>query len=210
MQNTSKGLQIALWSALGAALVVVVVLFLKSPPARSHLPELGVVRPFTLTNQAAASVRLADLKGKVWVADIIFTRCMGPCPKMTEEMRKLQRAFAAEDRLRFVTLTTDPDHDSPQVMRRYAEKFDADPNRWHFLTGPKEEILANLAVESLKMSAVEKQEDQRQNANDLFIHTTMFVLVDKRGKIRGFYESLESGFQEKIQADIKTLLTEGE
>src|SRR5688500_10936384 len=121
MQETSKGLQIAMWTALTAAIMVVVVFFLKSPPARSHLPDLGVVRPFTLTNQSGESVRLADLKGKVWVADIIFTRCMGPCPRMTEEMRKLQRAFTAKDPLRFVTLTTDPDNDSSQVMRRYAE-----------------------------------------------------------------------------------------
>jgi protein SCO1/2 len=121
----------------------------------------------------------------------------------------LQQAFGAEGDLRFVTLTTDPEYDTPRVMQRYSEKFGADPKRWQFLTGPKEEILVNLAIGSLKMTAQEKQEELRQNASDLFIHTTMFVLVDKRGKMRGVYESLEPGFQDKIQADIRSLLGEG-
>jgi protein SCO1 len=210
MENGSKGLQTIVWFALGAALVLVVVLFVSSGAKRSDLPELGTVRQFRLTNQIGEAVDLGDLRGKVWVADIIFTRCAGPCPKMTGEMSQLQRAFRAKENLRLVTLTTDPEHDTPEVLERYAEKFNADPKRWQFLTGPKEEILANLAVGSLKMSAVEKQEDLRQNANDLFIHTTMFVLVDKGGKMRGVYESLEPGFQEKIQADINSLLVEGD
>ena len=198
------------WAALGAVLVLVAVLFLTSAGKRSNLPVLGVVREFRLTNQVGQVVGLGDLRGKVWVADIIFTRCAGPCPKMTEEMSKLQNSFAAREELRFVTLTTDPEHDTPKVLQRYAEKFGADPIRWHFLTGPREEILANLAVGSLKMTAVEKQEEVRQNASDLFIHTTMFFLVDKRGKMRGAYESIEPGFHEKIQADIKNLLAEGD
>lgn len=210
MEEGSKKLQMAVWTLLGTVLLLVAGLFFASGGKRSNLPELGAVHPFSLTNQSGEVIGLGDLKGKVWVADIIFTRCMGPCPKMTDEMRKLQDAFGKEEALRFITLTTDPEHDTPGVMRRYAEKFSADPGRWHFLTGPKEEILANLAVGSLKMSAVEKEEEQRQNAADLFIHTTMFVLVDKRGKMRGVYESLEPGFQEKIQADIKSLLAEGD
>jgi protein SCO1 len=210
MQEGSKGLQVTLWALLGAVLVLVAALFVTAGRNRSNLPVYGEVRQFTLTNQAGEMVRLQDLKGKVWVADIIFTRCAGPCPKMTDEMRKLQAAFDAKEPLRLVTLTTDPEHDTPTMMRKYSEKFSAEPNRWFFLSGPKPEILANLAAGSLKMSAVEKEETQQENPNDLFIHTTMFVLVDKAGKIRGYYESLEPGFQSKIQADIKSLLAEGD
>src|SRR5688572_29058754 len=160
MENGSKKLQVTVWALLGAVLMLVIVLFAASGVKRSNLPELGTVRPFSLTNQLGDIVSLRDVQGKVWVADIIFTQCAGPCPKMTEEMKKLQDAFHGEDQLRFVTLTTHPEHDTPQVMRRYAEKFNADPARWHFLTGSKEEILGNLAVGSLKMSAVEKEEGQ--------------------------------------------------
>lgn len=208
MQQPSKILQTIVWAALAAVIVIVVYLFVASGGRRSNLPEFGRILPFSLTNQSGQVIQLGDLKGKVWVADIIFTRCAGPCPKMTEQMGKLQEAFAADAPLGFISLTTDPDYDTPKVLRRYSERFNADPERWHFLTGPKSEILANLAIQSLKLTALEKDPEQRQDPNDLFIHSTVFVLVDKGGKIRGFYESLETGFQEKIQADIQSLLEE--
>jgi protein SCO1 len=210
MQNGSKAFQTGVWAALVVVLILVVILFARSGGRKSELPEYGEVQPFTLTNQSGTVVTLDDLAGKVWVADVIFSRCAGPCPKMTAEMSKLQASFPAGEPLRFITLTTDPEYDTPKVLKRYSEKFNGDAQRWLFLTGPKKEILGNLAIGSLKLGAVEKEEDQRQNENDLFIHSTMFVLVDKRGKLRGVYESLESGFQEKIQRDIKSLLGEGE
>lgn len=208
VKTGSRGLQIVVWTVLGLVIVGVIASFLSSNSKRSHLPEYGKVQPFSLTNQAGNIVSLADLKGQVWVADVIFTRCPGPCPKMTDEMARIQKAFPAETNLRFVTLTTDPEHDTARRLKDYSEKFSADPARWHFLTGPKKELLGNLAVGSLKLSALEKDKQLQQDPNDLFIHSTVFVLVDKTGVIRGFYESLEEGFQEKIQADIKSLLEE--
>ena len=195
------------WGLLGLVLAVVVLLFLRSQLSRSHLPHLSQVQPFVLTNQFGQAVTARDLSGKVWVADIIFARCAGPCPKMTEEMAKLQNAFSKDELLTFVTLTTDPDHDTPAVLKAYGEKFAANPARWFFLTGTKSEI-RNLAVGSLKLAAVEKAESERENPNDLFIHSTIFVLVDKTGSMRAVYESLDPGFQEKIRADIQSLLRE--
>ena len=122
----------------------------------------------------------------------------------------MQEAFPAGAPLRFVTVTTDPDHDTPKVLKTYSEKFGADPQRWYFLTGPKKEALANLAIGSLKLAVVEKEEKLKENENDLFVHSTVFVLVDKAGKLRGFYQSLEPDFQKTIQEDIKGLLEEGE
>jgi protein SCO1/2 len=209
MKSGSRGLQIVVWSLLGLVVVGVIASYLSSSARRSDLQEYGRIQPFSLTNQLGHGVTLTDLKGSVWVADIIFTRCAGPCPKMTDEMAKIQKAFPAEAKVRFLTLTTDPEHDTSQKLKVYAEKFGADHSRWHFVTGPKKELLSNLAVGSLKLSALEKEKELQQDPNDLFIHSTVFVLVDKTGTIRGFYESLEDGFQEKIQADIKSLLAEG-
>jgi cytochrome oxidase Cu insertion factor (SCO1/SenC/PrrC family) len=196
-----------LWGVLAVALISIGVLFIQSRKSRSHLPEYFAVLPFALTNQLGRTVELREFDGKVWVADIIFTRCAGPCPKMTEEMETLQQLFSPQDDLRFVTLTTDPEHDTPPVMKSYAEKFNAEAERWHFLTGSKSAI-RSLASDSLKLGSEEKEKDLQQDENDLFIHSTVFVLVDKRGKVRGFYESLEPGFQEKIRADITSLLQE--
>ena len=186
----------------------VLAAFINSTGRRSKLPVLGSVKPFTLTNQLGEVTTLQNLKGKVWVADIIFVVCPGPCPKMTEEMSKLQTAFDAKEPVRFVTLTTFPEHDTPEVLKTYSEKFSADPARWYFLTGSKQELLANLAIKSLMLSTVEKEKELQQSENDRFIHTTKFVLVDKTGKIRGYYDSLEPPFQETIRADIKSLLAE--
>ena len=208
MNEGSRGLRMLVWAILGLVMLGILVVFINTQGNRSKLPQFGMVQPFTLTNQLGETVTLQTLRGKVWVADIIFARCPGPCPKMTEEMAKLQSAFDTNQPLRFVTLTTDPENDTVSTLKEYAEKFSADPTRWHFLTGPKREILANLAAGSLKLSAVEKDQTLQENENDLFIHTTMFVVVDKTGKIRGYYESLEPGFQEKIRADIKSLLRE--
>ncbi|HEX7860482.1 MAG TPA: SCO family protein [Verrucomicrobiae bacterium] len=208
MNQGSRALQVIVWGLLAIVLLAVVVVFLNASAKRSSLPKYGEVKDFTLTNQLGQTVTLADLKGKVWVADVIFTSCAGPCPKMTDQMAQLQNAFPADAPLRFVSITTHPQNDTPSELKAYSEKFSADPSRWHFLTGTMRELLQNLAIGSLKLTAVEKEKELQQDPNDLFIHSTMFVLVDKRGQVRGFYESLEPGFQEKIRGDIRSLLAE--
>lgn len=152
------------------------------------LRVIGPVADFTLTNQDGQTVSLAALTNHVWVADIIFTRCAGPCPRMTGQMRSLQSSLAGDGAARLVTLTTDPEFDSPAVLKKYGERFDADFSRWTFLTGSKSEIAA-LAGNSLKLGSVPVNPAERQNDADLFIHTTIFVLVDKHAQLRGSFET---------------------
>ncbi len=149
---------------------------------------IGAVADFALTNQAGRQVTLADLRGKVWVADIIFTSCAGPCPRMTKQMQSLQGALPKESRVQLVSLTTDPGHDTPEVLQKYARHFDADPDRWSFLTGSKSQIAA-LAIDSLKLTAIEKKPEERTDDADLFIHSTIFVLVDKQARLRAAFET---------------------
>lgn len=207
MTETSKRVRATIWMLLVAVILLITLLFVRSQMRRSNLPVLSQTGAFVLTNQLAATVSTEDLRGKVWVADIIFTRCAGPCPRMTEQMALLQEKFSGEEDLRFVTLTTDIGYDTPAVLKRYAERFDADHQRWWFLTGTTNQV-RDLAVSGLKLTAIEKEEEMRQDPADLFIHSTIFVLVDTRGRVRGVYESLEPGFQEEITADIRALLRE--
>lgn len=152
------------------------------------LPDLGAVAPFTLTNQIGQAVSLNDLKGHVWVADIIFTRCAGPCLNMSRQMAELQRSLYKSE-ARLVSLTTDPEYDTPAVLRAYAkERARADTRTWWFLTGTKAQI-AQLATDSLKLVAIEKDPNKRETPADLFIHSTVFVLVDAKGRLRGTFES---------------------
>jgi protein SCO1 len=157
-------------------------------PRREPLPVLASVADFSLTNQAGGAVSLADLRGKVWVADIIFTRCPGPCLRMTRQMKELQDALPPASSTRLVSLTTDSDYDTPEVLKTYAMKNGADANRWMFLTGTKKQV-NNLAVDSLKLSAVEKKPEERVTPEDLWVHSTIFVIIDKHAQLRAIYQT---------------------
>jgi cytochrome oxidase Cu insertion factor (SCO1/SenC/PrrC family) len=148
----------------------------------------GTISDLNLTNQFGRPVTLADLRGHVWVADIIFTRCAGPCLKMSRQMKEIQDSLSPGSKVKLVSLTTDPRFDLPPVLNTYAQRFGADSNRWIFLTGSQTEI-ANLASNSLKLTAMEKKPEERDSAVDLFIHSTIFVIVDKQAQLRGIFET---------------------
>jgi protein SCO1/2 len=166
------------------------------------LPVYGQIADFSLTNQNGRMVSLADLRGQVWVADIIFTRCPGPCLKMTKQMKVLQDALPPDSQTKLVTLTTDADFDTPPVLKAYAERFAADPQRWMFLTGTRRDI-AKLARDSLKLTAIEKKPEERESPEDLFVHSTIFVIADKRGQLRGVFETTGEGIDpQNVKAQI--------
>jgi protein SCO1/2 len=199
MAPITRKVQWLVWGGLLLVIATVGALFLVAQvrARQAHatpLPIIGTVSNFALTNQSGTPVTLADLRGQVWVADIIFTRCPGPCLKMTRQMNDLQGSLPRGSQARLVTLTTDPDFDTPTAFRDYLErlKINAPPNRWLFLTGSKSEI-AKLAVDSLKLTAIEKQPAERESINDLFIHSTIFVVVDKQSRLRGVFETTGEG-----------------
>lgn len=195
MNRTGKAVSWSVWIgvALVTTLLALALLLVKLMATReaqaSKLPVISQVPAFTLTNQLGQPATLENLRGRVWVADIIFTRCAGPCPVMTHKMRELQDALPTASEARLVTLTTDADHDTSAVLQKYAEKFGADAHRWNFLTGDKVAI-ANLAIDGLKLTAVEKSATDRTDPADLFVHSTIFVIVDKQGRLRGSFQTM--------------------
>src|SRR6185369_3906786 len=135
MDETPQRLSRTLWVGVGLLLVILAVAAALSrvEPRRGRaatLPVLGQVADFSLTNQIGKAVTLANLSGHVWVADIIFTSCPGPCPRMTKQMKALQDGLPSESHARLVTLTTDPTTDTPAVLKTYAARFGADAERW--------------------------------------------------------------------------------
>ena len=175
--------------------------------AKRELPVISQLTDFTLTNQLAKPVGLAQFTNKVWFADVIFTRCAGPCPAMTQRMAELQAHFAGDPDVAFATLTTDPGHDTPPIMQRFAKRFGADAGRWQFLTGTKSEIV-RLAVDDMKLIVREKPPGEQTTPEDLFIHATIFVVIDRQGRLRGVLESMEEGWKDKAIAIANTLLNE--
>jgi protein SCO1/2 len=190
--------------AMGA-LVLALVFLLQGRAA--PLPVISQVTSFALTNQVGNIVSLKDMQGKVWIANIIFTHCPGPCREMSKRMERLQSELARQPLVQLVSLTADPVVDTPEVLHRYSLSYHADPARWWFLTGPKADLI-RLAVDELKLTVVDKQERLRQSVDDLFIHSTISVLVDKQGRLRAAVEVLEPGATEKLRDLALQLLAE--
>lgn len=180
----------------GLALVIGIIVLMyvrenldrQRTPERPVLPVISTVSAFTLTNQLGRAVSLKDLRGNPWVANVIFTRCPGPCLALSKKVADLQSKLPKEKNIRLVTLTIDPDFDSPEILARYGEKLGADPDAWWFLTGTKEE-LTRLAIRDLKFSARDKNKDEMETPDDLFIHSTYFMVVDQDGRLRGAVDS---------------------
>jgi protein SCO1/2 len=126
---------------------------------------------------------------------------------MTDLMSELQASVGTNEPVRFVTFTTDPEHDTPAVLARYGQQHRADPARWWFLTGSKPQI-KDAAVGGLKFTALEKDPSQRESDADLFIHSTIFVVVDKHGNARAIFETDQTGARESILKAIRVLVAE--
>ena len=212
MSPASRKLEWFVWGALALTIMGIAGAFVHSrlygPESGPPLPVITKELPaFVLTNQVGKVVTEKDLQGELHLVDIIFTRCAGPCPRMTRHMAELQGKFSPKLPVKFLTVTTDPEYDTPGVMKRYGEKFGADFQRWTFLTGSKGQI-KRFAREGLLLVAEEKGAEQQTTPEDLFIHATVFVLLDKHGRVRGQFDSSEDDFMPKLTRAVKKLAAE--
>lgn len=157
---------------------------------------------FTLTAHTQAKVTRADLAGRPWVADFIFTRCAGICPLMTAQLSRLRPRLP--DDVRLVSFTVDPGHDTPAVLAEYARPFQP-RERWLFLTGPQADLY-RLSVEGFKLEAMEVPPDQQQAGGDgPFLHSSRFALVDGAARVVGYYDSAEEDALERLVRDAQRL-----
>ncbi|HUM03172.1 MAG TPA: SCO family protein [Thermoanaerobaculia bacterium] len=173
------------------------------PYGREELPRLTAVPDFTTTSESGATVTKASLAGKVVIADFIFTTCQGICPGMTAKMKSLANRLRDEPRIRFVSFTVDPVHDTPEVLARYGKEHGADPDRWSFLRTDTES-LRRLCREGFRLAV----EDAGPGAKEPILHSTRFVLVDAGGTIRGYYDSDEPGAMEALAEGAQRLARE--
>jgi len=197
MTEASRRLPLTVWVGFGLLLCLLGLAYLLSvaqygKARQKALPVIDQIADFTLTNQDNQVVTLADLTNHVWVADIIFTRCAGSCPIMSTQMKSLQAALPPTSNAKLVTLTCNPSYDSPAIMKGYGERYGADFNRWMFLTGSTKE-LADLATTGLKLGATPVAPQNRTHPDDFFVHSTIFVVVDKRARLRGIFQTEGQG-----------------
>ncbi|MGD9762594.1 MAG: SCO family protein [Candidatus Binatia bacterium] len=183
-----------IWAGLAAFMLVVAGLAAVSwqRGAASAPPVFGELPDFALTERSGQMVTPADLAGKPWVADFIFTRCRGTCPVLSTRMRELRRLTRdAGVPARFVSFSVDPSHDTPAVLREYAAAFGADGDDWLFVTGERDKLY-DLIGRGFRLSVADRTtEDPGATAGELITHSDRFVLVDGRGRIRGYYHGTD-------------------
>src|SRR5712691_8257763 len=168
---------------------------------RRTVSSYGTVPEFVLLNQDGKNFGSAQLRGKIWIADFIYTTCPGPCPMISTRMSELQKPLEKTD-VHLVSFSVDPTKDTPEVLRSYAEKLHTDPKRWDFLTGPKSAIY-DLSHSGFKLAVSDGSKEA-----GIPVHSTRMVLVDRRGEIRGYYEATEADAVTKLLADTSHLLRE--
>lgn len=156
-------------------------------------PELAMPLPsFSLVDQDGRTITLADLRGRVWIASFIFTRCPSVCPRLTAKMAALVEQTRGEEQLAFVSISVDPDNDTPAVLRAYGERHDADFARWRFLTGDQKTLEATV-VQGFKVAL-------GRDDSGAIVHAERFVLVDAEGRIRGYYDADDTGQRDLLDA----------
>src|SRR6185312_3196570 len=154
------------------------------------------------TNQLGQQVSFNDLKGKIIVLDFFFTHCPTICPQLAKSMEKLQNSFPNNDSIvQFVSISIDPKHDSVAQLRKWAEKFNVNPDSWWLLTGDRDSIY-RFALNEMKASVADADVDTA------FIHTQNFFLLDKERVVRGWFDGLDSVAQSKLVRDIPLLMLE--
>ena len=163
-------------------------------------PVLGIVPDFELTERSGRTIEKSDLLGSVWVASFIFTRCATSCPMAVTQLAGLQSDLP--EQVRLVSITVDPEHDSPQVLAEFAERVGANVDRWLFLTGEKSFIYRSIR-EGFHLSV---QENDDAAPGWEVTHSPRFALVDTKGRIRGYYESSDQQDLERLRADVHRLL----
>jgi cytochrome oxidase Cu insertion factor (SCO1/SenC/PrrC family) len=213
--NISKAHVLLLGSAvIGLGIVLGTFLWLKLAPRHGYrfsnassfhgLSDFGPVPEFSLAERNGKTITLADLRGKVWIADFIYTSCTDTCPLQTAAMAKLQEQWGQQPDFKLVSFSVDPQRDTPQALARYAERFKADVDRWLFLTGDKEQI-SRLVQEGFHLSATPALKSA--GGEDVILHSPRFVLIDRGAQIRAYYDSRDADALRRLNKDLMSLLS---
>ena len=177
------------------AVFLLATYFLNYKGKENELPEIGMVPEFEFVSSEQETITLNNLKGKVWVADFIFTTCTMACPMMTGNMNIIHKKYKKNDDVRLVSISVYPEYDTPEVLTKYASQYDANTSRWYFLTG-EESTVKRVIKDGFKIGDYE----------DIIFHSEKFALVDKKGMIRAYYNGMKTEDMKKLKKDINPLL----
>ena len=180
---------------VAVAIFLAITYFFKNTNQADSLPVIGGIPDFEFIDSEGRDVGLSTLKGKVWVADFIFTTCTMACPIMTGNMNIIHKKYKKNDDIRLVSISVYPEYDTPEVLKKYASQYEANTDNWHFLTG-NESTVKEVIKDGFKIGDYE----------DIIFHSEKFALVDRNGMIRAYYNGMKSEDMKKLKKDINNLL----
>ena len=175
-------------------------------PEMLRIGQGHTIGNFSFQNQDNKTINQREIEGKVFVAEYFFTTCKSICPIMNQQMKRVQLAFKDNPNFKILSFTVDPEVDSVEQLKRYANSLNAVKNQWHFLTGKKEDLygVARKSFFVLKPAEAANQGDVGSD----FIHTNNFVLVDQKKRIRGYYDGTSKKEVTQLIRDINQLFEE--
>jgi protein SCO1/2 len=195
------------WIALVVAIFSWPIVWTLGTPLPAPPPVLAALPRFELVDQSGRPFGTKDLDGRVWVASFIFSRCASICPNITAKMAKIQsRTKQLEPAFHLVSFSVDPEYDSPERLAEYARLHHASPRLWTFLTGP-DEAVKNTVVGGLKIAVGREKGDD--GGFDGIFHGSHLVLVDGKGRVRGYYPSDDEKVVDKVVRDVGLLVNRG-
>ncbi len=160
------------------------------------------IASFNLTNQIGQVVNQNTTKNKIYIANFFFATCQSICPMMSNQLQEVQKAFLADDSVLILSHSVNPLHDTVAVLSNYADTYGAKTNKWHLLTGNKKQIY-DLAKTSYLVNAFEDD-----GSPEGFLHSELFLLIDKKARIRGMYDGTNTAEVKKLIEDVKLLKQE--
>ncbi len=209
MTQRRFAIQVTVGTVLFVVLLGLVIQQLRTSPAMPRQPVLeelaryGPAPDFSLVERSGRPVSAGDLRGRVWIADFIYTTCQDTCPLQSRSMAALQADLKSYGELRSVSITVDPLTDSTARLSAYAERYGADPDRWLFLTGDVEQI-RRIVQDGFRLSAAPVD---GATPDPVVFHSSRFVLVDRDGQIRGYYDSNDPRALRRLRDNARGLLS---
>jgi len=161
----------------------------------------NTIPDFSLINQQGQPVTQEQFNGKIYVADFFFATCPDICKAMSSQLVRVQEAFRNEPQVQIASFTVNPEYDTPEVLKEYGERYNANPQKWSFLTGDREQIYS-LAKTGFYLPV------QQVPGQQEFIHSEKFMLVDKERRVRGIYDGTNAADVDRLILEIKVLLDE--
>ena len=173
------------------------------PETSDKYVKIHTIPAFKFTNQEGNLVTNKTYEGKIYVADFFFTSCPGICPRLTKNMRRLQEVFKEDGEVALLSHSVTPVKDSVPILKAYAVENNVDSSKWNLVTGPKKELYAIA-----RKAYFADENYYKTQKEDAFIHTENFVLIDKKGRIRGVYNGTLAVETDRIVRHIALLKKE--